>query len=135
MSGFISANDSAIKPGLLYGKTHEWIDLSESPAKVGISDFAQKNLHDVVYVELPKIGQSITKGSTFCTLESVKAVAEVYSPVDGTILEVNEKLNEKPELVNQDPYGEGWLAKVEVKAKNSSLLAPEDYATFLKTLP
>jgi glycine cleavage system H protein len=130
----LSGNGSSVKTGLLYGKTHEWIDLSESPAKVGISDYAQKNLHDVVYVELPKVGQSVTKGSTFCTLESVKAVAEVYAPVDGTVIAVNEKLDEKPDLVNKDPYGEGWLVRLEVKAGNSTLLSPEGYAAFLKTL-
>ncbi len=132
MSNSIDACGSSIKLGLKYAATHEWIDLTASPPKVGISDFAQKSLHDVVFVELPKVGQVLKKGTTMCTLESIKAVAEAYAPTDGTVIEVNKALESNPELVNKDPYGEGWLVKVDVKGDASSLLPPEAYANLIK---
>src|SRR5512136_1697125 len=103
MAEFIDAGKNMVMKGLLYTKTHEWVDPAESLARIGISDYAQRSLHDVVYVELPKVGTLAKKGSTLCTLESIKAVAEVYSPVDGTVVEVNEELGDNPELVNKDP--------------------------------
>lgn len=123
-----------MRKGLLYTKTHEWIDTSESPARMGISDYAQRSLHDVVYVELPKVGSSAKKGSTICTLESIKAVAEAYSPVDGTVVAVNEELGDGPELVNKDPYGRGWLVAIDAKGITKGLLSAEEYAEFVKRL-
>uniref|UniRef100_A0A7C3J4S8 Probable glycine cleavage system H protein n=1 Tax=Candidatus Methanomethylicus mesodigestus TaxID=1867258 RepID=A0A7C3J4S8_9CREN len=134
MSKTIDVSGNTIKLGLLYSKTHEWIDITESPSAVGVSDYAQRTLHDVVFVELPKVGQQLKKGVTMCTLESIKAVAEVYSPVDGVVVEVNSALESKPELINQDPYGEGWLVKVEVRGGTESLLKPEAYAAEIKKL-
>jgi glycine cleavage system H protein len=134
MPDSIQVGDSLVKTGLRYSKTHEWINLNESPSSVGISDYAQKSLHDLVYVELPKVGQSLTKGSILCTLESVKAVAEAYSPVDGEVVQVNEVLSESPELVNKDPYGRGWLVKIKVKGETKSLLSPEEYSDIVKKL-
>lgn len=130
----IVVGNSVIKAGLHYSKTHEWINLGESPSTVGISDYAQRTLHDLVYAELPKVGQFIKMGTTLCTLESIKAVAEVYAPVDGVVKEVNTDLDDKPELINKDPYGAGWLVKLEVKGKNAMLLKPEQYAEVLKNL-
>jgi glycine cleavage system H protein len=132
MSNSIDAGGNSIRLGLKYAATHEWIDLSSSPPTVGISDFAQKSLHDVVFVELPKVGQALKKGAPMCTLESIKAVAEAYAPVDGTVAEVNSALESNPELVNKDPYGKGWLIRVEVNGDVSSLLSPEAYAEAVK---
>jgi glycine cleavage system H protein len=130
----IVVGSSVIKTGLCYAKTHEWINLDESPSTVGISDYAQKTLHDLVYAELPKVGQLIKMGTTLCTLESIKAVAEVYAPVDGVVKEINTDLSDRPELINKDPYGAGWLVKLEVKGENSLLLKPEQYAEIVKNL-
>lgn len=134
MSNSIEVKGNAIKTGLLYSKTHEWIDLNHTPHPVGISDYAQKSLHDLVYVELPKVGTSVKRGSLLCTLESVKAVADTYAPVDGVIVQINEALNERPELVNSDPYGEGWLVKLETKGEGESLMKPEEYSEFIRKL-
>ena len=134
MTGSIDAGKNTVKNGLLYTKTHEWVDPSESPLQVGISDYAQRSLHDVVYVELPKVGAAVKRGSTMCTLESIKAVAEVYSPLDGVIVAVNEELGNAPELVNKDPYGKGWLVKVDAKVPPEGLLNAEEYAEYVKRL-
>lgn len=130
----IVVGNSVIKTGLHYTKTHEWINLGESPSTVGISDYAQRTLHDLVYAELPKVGQFIKMGATLCTLESIKAVAEVYAPVDGVVKEVNADLSDKPELINKDPYGAGWLVKLDAKGKNATLLSYEQYAEIVKNL-
>lgn len=121
-----------VMKGLRYASTHEWIDPSASPATVGISDFAQRSLHDVVYADLPKVGQAVKQGVTLCTLESIKAVAEVYSPVDGIVVEVNSELETAPELINKDPYGKGWLVKLELKGGLEKLLNAEEYAELVR---
>jgi len=130
----ITVGKNLIMKNLLYTKTHEWVNLAESPVRVGISDYAQRSLHDSVYVELPKVGTKVKKGSTLCTLESIKAVAEAYSPVDGIIVAINEEVGDSPELVNKDPYGRGWLVKVDVTGSKEGLLAADDYAEFVKRL-
>ncbi|MDI9609123.1 MAG: glycine cleavage system protein GcvH [Candidatus Verstraetearchaeota archaeon] len=132
MSDFIDVGGNLIKKGLKYAKTHEWIDLSSSPSKVGISDFAQRSLHDVVYADLPKVGQAVKRGLTLCTLESIKAVAEVYSPVDGVVTEVNSELESNPELINKDPYGNGWLVKLKVTGGMEGLIGAEDYSELVR---
>jgi len=132
MSDFIDIAGNLVKKGLKYAKTHEWIDLSSSPSVVGVSDFAQRSLHDVVYADLPKIGQKVKRGSTLCTLESIKAVAEVYSPADGVVVEVNSELESKPELVNKDPYGTGWLVKLQVTGGTEGLLGAEEYSELVR---
>lgn len=134
MAESIQAGKNLVRRGLLYSKTHEWLDPAATPSRIGISDYAQRSLHDVVYVELPKVGSQVKKGSTLCTLESIKAVAEVYSPVDGTVVEVNSELADRPELVNKDPYGRGWLVGVEPKGPTEGLLSAEEYAEFIKKL-
>lgn len=134
MSNTIRIGDFIVFEGLLYSKTHEWIAINENPARIGISDYAQKNLHDIVYVELPKVNSSFKKGSTICTLESIKAVAEVYAPIDCIVVEINSKLIDSPELINKDPYGEGWLVKVKVEGGIENLMDAKAYAEFIKKL-
>jgi glycine cleavage system H protein len=96
-----------------YTEDHEWARLEGEKTKAGISDYAQDQLGDIVYVELPQVGDSFDKGQEFGTVESVKAVAELYMPVGGTILAVNSALEDSPELVNKDPYGKGWMIEVQ----------------------
>lgn len=98
-----------------YSKEHEWIQIDGDRGTVGITDYAQNQLGDVVYVELPEVGATVGAMEVFGTIESVKAVSELYSPVKGEVLEVNEKVVESPELVNSDPYGDAWLIVVKVQ--------------------
>ncbi len=100
---------------LRYTSEHEWIRLDGDEGTLGITDFAQEQLGDVVYVELPDVGTQIIQGDTFGTIESVKAVSDLYAPVSGEVLERNEALSDAPELVNTSPYGDGWLLKVRVE--------------------
>ena len=126
-----------IPEGLRYTKEHEWLMVEAEKCRIGITDYAQKSLHEVVYVDLPSVGKALTQGGSFGTVESVKAVSELYSPVSGEIVERNEKLVQTPELVNQDPYGAGWLVIVKpsrLEEDIKALLTPESYATFLKEL-
>jgi glycine cleavage system H protein len=97
---------------LQYTREHEWILVQDHDATIGITDFAQHELGDVVFVELPEVGVPVTAGKAFGVVESVKAVSDVYTPVDGTVTAVNDGLRTKPELVNQDPYDAGWLIKI-----------------------
>ncbi len=101
-------------PGFKYSKEHEWVSTEESLATVGITDHAQEQLGEIVYIELPAIGEKVSKDDPFGVVESVKAVSDLYAPVSGTVVEVNEDLPESPEVVNEDPYGDGWLIKVKV---------------------
>jgi glycine cleavage system H protein len=96
-----------------YTETHEWIDVEGGVATVGITDFAQSQLGDVVFLELPRTGKRLTAGESFGVIESVKAASDLYAPVAGTVVEVNERLAANPELVNSDPLGEGWLIKIQ----------------------
>ncbi|MFO7708954.1 MAG: glycine cleavage system protein GcvH [Desulfobacterales bacterium] len=98
---------------LRYAESHEWVSPDGGPVKVGISDYAQDQLGDVVYVELPEVGQTLAKGAPFGSVESVKAVSELYLPVGGKVVEKNAALADSPELVNQSPYGEGWMIAIE----------------------
>jgi glycine cleavage system H protein len=100
--------------GRRYTKTHEWITVDGKTATVGITDFAQSQLGDVVFVELPSPGRKLDAGGGFGVIESVKAASDLYSPVEGRVAAVNEKLATTPELVNSDPYGDGWLMKIEL---------------------
>jgi glycine cleavage system H protein len=100
----------------LYTDTHEWVAVDGETATVGITDFAQAQLGDVVFLELPRQGQRLEAGDTFGVIESVKAASDLYAPVGGTVLEVNDSLAQNPELVNGDPFGEGWLIKIQVSA-------------------
>jgi glycine cleavage system H protein len=97
-----------------YTETHEWVTVEDNVATIGITDYAQAQLGDVVFLELPRVGKLVEAGDTFGVVESVKAASDLYSPVAGTVAEVNESLNSEPELVNRDPFGSGWLIKVKL---------------------
>jgi glycine cleavage system H protein len=107
-----------IRDGLIYTKTHEWVKLSGAKAKIGITDHAQHELTDIVFVELPTVGKEIKKGEELCVVESVKSVSEVYAPISGKIASVNTKLDDSPEVINSSPYDDGWLVEMEVKDKS-----------------
>ncbi|HEY9156390.1 MAG TPA: glycine cleavage system protein GcvH [Candidatus Binatus sp.] len=113
-----TAHDSGgvmeIPQGLKYSKEHEWVATEEVVATVGITDHAQDQLGEIVYIELPAVGDKISKDDPFGVVESVKAVSDIYAPVTGTVIEINEDLRESPETVNEDPYGDGWLIKVKI---------------------
>lgn len=114
---------------VLYSKEHEWARVEDNKAVVGITDYAQEQLGDVVYVELPDPGTEVTRGDTFGVVESVKAVSDLYSPLTGKVIEINEALADKPELVNQEPYGSGWMIKIEFsnEAELDTLLSAREY--------
>lgn len=114
---------------LRYTKDHEWIRLEGNEAIVGITDFAQHELGDIVYVEIETVGQQLKAGDVFGTVEAVKTVSDLFLPVDGTVTEVNPDLNSNPELVNSDPYGEGWMAKIKLSnaAEVESLMDAKAY--------
>jgi glycine cleavage system H protein len=114
---------------LLYTKDHEWVKIDGDVAIVGITDFAQKELGDIVYVEVDTVGESLDKEETFGTIEAVKTVSDLYMPVSGEILEFNEELESTPDIINKDPYGEGWIVKVKIAnpAEADDLLGVEEY--------
>ena len=123
----------AYPDGLKYTKDHEWVELSGDRGKVGITDYAQKQLGDVVYVELPDVGTTLKQGDSFGTIESVKAVSELYAPVSGEVLEVNTALKNKPEVVNANPH-ESWMVVVKLTnpGETSALLDATQYADLVK---
>ena len=114
---------------LLYTKEHEWVSVDGNVATIGITDYAQGELGDIVFVELPKVGDETKQMEPFGTIEAVKAVSELYAPVSGKVVAVNEELQDSPELINQDPYGKGWMIKVELSNREEldKLLSPKDY--------
>lgn len=118
-----------VPDGLLYSKEHEWLRVDAETGTVGITHFAQEQLGDVVFVELPAAGEPVRQFASLGVVESVKAASDVYSPISGEVVERNLEVIEKPELVNQDPYGRGWMVRVRVtdRAELSRLLSPADY--------
>ncbi|WP_084961527.1 glycine cleavage system protein GcvH [Thermoactinospora rubra] len=120
---------SNIPEGLSYTKEHEWVaGLDEGlTVTVGITDYAQDQLGDVVYVQLPEAGTTVEAGDSVGEVESTKSVSEIYSPVGGEVVEVNQAVVDKPDLINSDPYGEGWLFRVRVEGEPEDLLSPEEY--------
>ncbi len=121
---------------LRYSKDHEWLRLSADgkTGKIGITDFAQQELGDIVYVELPEVGDDFERGDEFGTVEAVKTVSELYMPVSGTVTAVNEALEDAPELVNDDPYGEGWMIEIELANPDEAgeLMDADAYAAMVK---
>jgi glycine cleavage system H protein len=118
---------------LLYTKEHEWIRIAEGAGTIGITDYAQEELGDVVFVEFPQVGSKVEAGKPLGTIESVKAVSEVFSPVSGEVLEVNSALDTAPETVNKDPYGKGWLVRVQIdQGPGPDIMSAEQYAEYLK---
>ena len=119
---------------LKYTKEHEWLALHGSVGMVGITHYAQSELGDIVYVELPAIGTAVVAGEEFGTVESVKAVSEIYAPVSGEVLELNAALAQAPETVNKDPYGEGWLIKIKLADAGDvqGLMSAEEYRKYVE---
>jgi len=125
-----------IKEDLIYTKEHEWAKIEGDIATVGITDYAQEQLGDIVYVELPEVGRRFKRMEAAATIEAVKTAADVYSPFSGEVVEVNVELKEKPELINQDPYGKGWLFKIKIGnlEEKDDLMSAEEYKKFLEGL-
>ena len=119
---------------LLFTKEHEWLRIVGETGTVGISDHAQKELGEVVYVELPKVGTKFDSNEPFGNVESVKAVSELFLPVSGEVIEINEELGAAPEKINQDPYGEGWMIRIRLLNQNDTadLMSPEEYDEYTK---
>ena len=118
-----------IQDDFLYTKDHEWIALDEDTATVGITDYAQSELGDIVFIELPEIGTEVRQTEPFGTIEAVKAVSDLYAPLSGEIIEVNTSLEDEPEQINSDPYGNGWMIKIKVRDESEleSLLSAGQY--------
>ncbi len=125
-----------IEKGLFYTKDHDWIKIDGNQATIGISDYAQHALGDITFVELPGIGKEIKQQETLSTIESVKAASDIYAPLSGKVIKVNEALNETPELINTSTYNEGWIAVVELDkpSEKENLMDATRYEEYLKTL-
>jgi glycine cleavage system H protein len=116
-----------------YTKEHEWVSIQGDTGLIGITDHAQHELGDIVYVDLPKVGATVAKGGTIGSVESVKAVSDIYSPVSGDVIEINQALADKPERLNEDPHGDAWLIKVRLTTADevNGLLSAEEYRSYI----
>ena len=123
-----------IPQDLVYTKEHEWIQVNDNILTIGITDFAQGELGDIIFVEFPGIGDEFQKDDPFGTIEAVKTVADIFSPLQGKIIEINHDIENSPEIINSDPYGDGWLVKIEITEHmvSDGLLSPEDYVLLLR---
>jgi len=123
-----------IRKDIKYTNSHEWIKIKKDVAIVGITDHAQSELTDIVFAELPSIGKKVQKGEELCVVESVKSVSEIYSPISGEIIKINKKLEDSPEIINEDPYDEGWLVELSIKdiKEIDDLLSPEEYKKIIE---
>jgi glycine cleavage system H protein len=123
-----------IPENLYYTNDHEWIKLEGNTGIVGVTDFAQHQLGDIVFVDVATVGETIAEGETFGTIEAVKTVSDMFMPVDAEVIEFNEELNDQPELINKDPYGAGWIVKITVTDPSnvSKLLNAEQYKTLIE---
>ena len=133
----MEAEEYDVPDDLYYTKEHEWLKINGAIATIGITDYAQKALHEIVFVDLPEPGRKVKQMDPIGTVESVKAVSEIYTPISGEIIEVNVKLSEKPELINQDPYGKGWIAKIRYENLDKeleNLLTSQKYKKHLEIL-
>lgn len=119
---------SSIPNNVSYTKEHEWVSIDASICTMGITDYAQAALGDIVYVQLPKVGDKVIAGAVCGEVESTKSVSDIYAPVSGVVVEINQSLSNSPETINADPYGQGWLAKIEVMGDPEELLTAEEYA-------
>ena len=129
--------DYEIPDKLYYSKEHEWVRLEDKEAIVGITDYAQKQLHEIVYVEVQQEGSEVKQFQTMGTVESVKSVSDIFSPVTGKITKVNKELSDSPELLNEDPYSKGWLAKINLtdfKKDMEKLLTAAQYSDYIRTM-
>ncbi|MEF8832950.1 MAG: glycine cleavage system protein GcvH [Candidatus Thermoplasmatota archaeon] len=125
---------SEIPDDLKYTEDHEWIEVKEGEARYGITDHAQDELGDIVYVELPEEGEEVSKGDMLGVIESVKTVSDLYAPLSGTVKDVNEDLEASPEIMNEDPYGDGWVVVIDIADKDEvdGLLVPDEYEDILE---
>jgi glycine cleavage system H protein len=126
-----------VPESLMYTREHEWAQFVGDTVRVGVTDYAAKTLNDVVYISLPPVGQAVKQAASFGTIESIKAVSELYSPFSGTVTKVNSELSNHPELVNTSPYGGGWIMEISpnnVEGERSMLLGPQQYEEFLRSL-
>lgn len=125
-----------IPEGIHYTREHEWVRVEDGIATVGITDYAQNSLGDLVFVELPNVGAEVEKDSDFAVVESVKAASEVYAPVSGEVLEVNEQLSDTPETINDDPYEDGWIAKIKMSdmSELEDMMNAAKYETFIASI-
>ncbi len=125
-----------VEDGLLYTKEHEWVKIEGDTAKIGITDYAQHSLGDITFAELPKVGDKLAQTKGFATIESIKAASDVYAPLSGEVVKVNDGLNNNPAAVNESPYSDGWFVviKIQDKAEVGKLLSAADYKKHLETL-
>lgn len=121
---------------LLYTKEHEWINIEGNEATIGISDYAQESLGDITFIELPEIGDEVEQFEEFVSLESVKAASDIFAPMSGEIIEVNDDLTEDPGLINKSPYEKGWIARIKISdsEEQSNLMTAEEYGKFLESI-
>ena len=124
-----------VKDSILYTETHEWIKIEGDIGIIGITDFAQEQLGDIIYVELLEVGENIFTGNSFGSIESVKTVTELAAPIDGNTIDINKKLSLTPGIINKDPYKKGWLIKITIKDKNQikNLISPGAYEDLIGT--
>jgi len=129
----IEQKEMKIPSNLLYTNDHEWVRIEEEIAYIGITDFAQKELGDIVYVEIESVGETLKQNDVFGTVEAVKTVSDLFLPLDGEVLQLNLKLESNPELVNEDPYGDGWMITLKIDANTNldNLLKANDYASLI----
>lgn len=132
----MKVNDYEVPEELYYTKEHEWVKVEGKVCRIGVTDYAQRSLHEIVFVDLPKVGAKVNQSQSLGSVESVKAVADVFAPISGEVQETNAKLADAPELVNQQPYGDGWIVVIKpfnLEAELKDLLDARAYADFLKT--
>jgi glycine cleavage system H protein len=129
-------NQTDVRGGLWYTEEHEWVRIEDDTAVVGITDYAQKEMKEIVFIELPRVGDKLVSGEDFGYAESAKAVNGLFTPLSGEVIEVNTELEDSPELANTDPYGEGWMIKVRISSQDelSQLLDAASYSALLETL-
>jgi len=125
--------DYEIKEGLKYTKSHEWVEIIGELLSIGVTDYASKEMGDVAFIELPEVGKNVSKGEVLCEIESVKAVSEVLSPINGTIEESNEELEDMPELMNESPY-DSWIVKIRYSEQPEGLLSDKEYSSLIENL-
>ncbi|MEM4501103.1 MAG: glycine cleavage system protein GcvH [Thermofilaceae archaeon] len=125
-----------IPEGYYYTRDHTWIKIEDNVVTIGITDYGQRKLRDIIHIELPSIGQSIEEGETLAVVESIKASVEIHSPVAGRIVKVNSKLMDNPELINEDPYGSGWIARIELaeELRTEDLMEADEYSKYIEDL-
>jgi len=123
-----------VKENLLYTESHEWVEVIGNEAVIGITDYAQHELGDIVYVELPEVGDDLVKGDAFGSIEAVKAVEDILSPVSGEVIAINEDLEDTPETINSDAFGDGWIMKIKITDKNQleDLISAEKYKQLIE---